>query len=61
MGSEAIERLICEYEGRAKDPSAYRQVAATYRLVISDLRKLLSPTDYEVKAAALDTLEADHD
>lgn len=52
MGAEAVERLIREYEERAKDPSAYRQVAATYRLVISDLHKLLSPTDYEVKAAS---------
>jgi hypothetical protein len=46
---EAIERLIREYEDRASAQNAYRQVAATYRGVIRDLQKLLSPVDYEVK------------
>jgi|GEM_PF-5412460 len=55
---EALEGRIREYEYRASSQSAYRQVAATYRLVIGDLRKLLSPTDFEVKAATpLDTLD----
>lgn len=40
--TDQIEALIAEYEGRAADPSAYRQVAAAYRVVVSDLRKILT-------------------